>query len=59
MTQSVDILRGVIESSVRLGEAIDRPTSPYKAADVTLSALGLFFAIASASNSQCCSCSRM
>lgn len=59
MTQSVNILRGVIESSVRLGEAIDCPASPYKAAAITLSALGLFFTIANcASNSQGCSYQR-
>lgn len=38
--------KNIVVSGMRLADAIDRPRSPYKPAAITLSALGLFFAVA-------------
>ena len=40
--------KNIVDSSMRLADAIESPISPYKPAAIALSALGLFFAIATA-----------
>ena len=38
--------KNIVDSGMRLADAIDSPSSPCKPAAITLSALGLFFAVA-------------
>ena len=40
--------KNIVDSGMRLADAIDSPSSPYKPAAITLSALGFFFAVAAA-----------
>lgn len=40
--------KDIVDSSIRLADAIESPNSPYKPAAITLSALGLLFAVATA-----------
>ena len=40
--------KNIVDSGRRLEDAIDSQSSPYKPAAITLSALGLFFAVATA-----------
>ena len=40
--------KNIVDSSMRLADAIDSPSSPYKPVAITLSALGLLFVAADA-----------